>query len=184
MKKNTFLLLICLSLFACASLYALNRDARHLRHLGLDGPTKLSEIKGVIYIDSPTIGSLLQLRGIVGKGAFITKREQTVSDEECLLTPIRLAAGDFEGSSVGVYSSKAIRLVIYSSEVANKLLSGKEIVSKNYDITTLIEHRAGDIKIASGLQPSYGFVLNPVEWSWSSLFGLSKKTIACGTTFG
>ncbi len=145
---------------------------------------KFDDIKGVVYITSPKVGTLLQLQGIVGKGVFIvksTREEKGV--ETCLSAPIRVAAGGFGGASIGIRSSEAIQLVIYSSAVANRLLLDSEIFSEEYDVTVPSDARLGDIKIVSGLNLSHGFVLNPVEWSWSSLLGTSKESVACDVMF-
>jgi hypothetical protein len=164
------LFLVCASLSACSSGFDSDQSAWSNQHPDVD------EIKGMVYIASPTVGTLLQLRGIAGKGVLTIKQE---GEENCLSFPVRLAAGDFGGSNIGVHPSGAIRLVIYSSDVANKLLSGDEIVSEKYDVTELSDLRHGDIKIESGLNLSYGFVLNPGEWFWSSLFGPDQKKAPC-----
>lgn len=135
-----------------------------------------SDVMGVVTIESPKVGTLLQLRGIAGKGRLTVRQEGV---DTCLSSPIRLAAGDFGGSNIGIHSSGRIRLVIYSPEVADKLISGVEITSEDYKVTELSDEQLGDIKIGSGLSLNYGFVLNPGEWSWSSLFGRAKKTVNC-----
>ena len=142
--------------------------------------TSAADIKAVVYIDSPKAGTLLQLRGIAGKGVLIFQEASTKQSRDlCVSAPIRFAAGDFGGSTVGIQSTEAIRLVIYSDNVAEKLKAGDEVVSEDYDITDQNDARLGDIKIESGLTLSYGFVLNPGEWSWSSVFGLDRKTVDC-----
>jgi len=140
-----------------------------------------SDIKAVVYIESPKVGTLLQLRGIAGKGVFIA-REVSIKQQDdvlCTSAPIRFAAGDFGGSTVGIHSTDAIRLIIYSDKVAEKLIDGDEVVSDDYDITDQADMRLGDIKIESGLTLSYGFVLNPGEWSWPSVFGLDHEKVDC-----
>lgn len=139
------------------------------------------DIKGVVYIESPKIGTLLQLRGIAGKGVFITREANSKPQDKasCVSSPIRLAAGDFGGSTIGVLSTDAIWLLIYSDKVAKKLTAGDEVVSENYAVTDQNDVTLGDIKIESGLTLSYGFVLNPGEWSWSSLFGIDKEEVDC-----
>ncbi|MDE8601429.1 hypothetical protein M3I01_000605 [Marinomonas sp. RSW2] len=145
-----------------------------------------SEIKAVVYIASPKVGTLLQLRGIAGKGVLVSREvfgKQIIVKQQdnthCVAAPIRFAAGDFGGSAIGIQSIDSIRLLIYSDKVANRLIAGDEIVSEDYDITDQSDARLGDIKIESGLTLSYGFVLNPGEWSWSSMFGLDKQQVTC-----
>lgn len=142
-------------------------------------------VKGVVLIESPKMGSLLYLRGIAGKGVLTFKANASnVSGEEldkhqCLSTPIRFAAGDFSGSSIGINNVQSIRLLVYSDEIMDKLISGDEVVSKDYLVTVQKENSYGDIKIASGLTLNYDFVLNPGEWSWSSLLGLDQEKVNC-----
>jgi hypothetical protein len=165
------LLLVGVSISACSSGFNNPRSAWSNQYADLD------HIKGVVDIESPTVGTLLQLRGVAGKGILTVKQE---TPDTCVSVPVRLAAGDFGGESIGIHSSAAIRLVINSSEVANKLLSGDEVVSEDYDVTQLSDSQRGDIKIESGLDSSYGFVLNPGEWFWSSWFGLDQTEVSCG----
>jgi len=167
-------LLVCLSLFVCDS----GASDIHVIVKNIVEKESSSEenIKAVVLIESPKMGSLLHLRGIVGKGKLIIRQEDKVN---CVSTPIRLAAGDFGGSDIAFYSIDVIRLVIYCDEVVNKLISGDEVVSEGYHVTYQGKLPHGDINIVSGLSPSYGFVLNPGEWSWSSLFGSGKETVSC-----
>ena len=97
----------------------------------------------------------------------------------CVSSPIRFAAGDFGGDSIGIPSIEPIRLLIYSNKVAEILLDGDEVVSEDHVITNHSDTELGDIKIESGLTLSYGFVLNPGEWSWSSVFGWDREDIGC-----
>lgn len=142
-------------------------------------------VKGVVLIESPKMGSLLYLRGIAGKGALTFKASasnvsrERLGKHQCMSTPIRFAAGDFSGSSIGINNVESIRLLIYSDEIMDKLMSGDEVVSKDYLVTDQKENSHGDVKIESGLTLNYGFVLNPGEWSWSSLFGLDQEKVNC-----
>lgn len=169
-RKLLYLCLLGLSVSACSSGFSSGQSAWSSQHANQD------DIKGMVYIASPSVGSLLQLRGIAGKGVLTVRQE---SADTCITVPIRLAAGDFGGTDIGIHSSAAIRLLIYSHDVADKLLSGDEIVSEDYDVTEQSDLRSGDIKIESGLNLSYGFVLNPGEWFWSSLFGLDERNGPC-----
>ncbi|WP_394182897.1 hypothetical protein [Marinomonas posidonica] len=138
-------------------------------------------IKAVVYIESPKVGTLLQLRGIAGKGVLIAKKDNRQEEQTtCVSSPIRFAAGDFNGDSIGIQSVEPIRLLIYSDKVTEKLIGGDEVVSEHYVITDQSKPQLGDIKIESGLTLSYGFVLNPGEWSWASVFGLDHDEVGCG----
>ncbi|KJZ16188.1 hypothetical protein TW85_04025 [Marinomonas sp. S3726] len=131
---------------------------------------------GVVFIDSTTTGSLLQLRGIFGKGILLTKN---INKQTCIVSRLKLAAGDFGGSNISVHSSGPIRLDIYSREVVEKLNAGVEVVSEDYLITDLLEEKIGDIKISMGLSIKHGFVLNPINWSWLNIFDNKKNEVAC-----
>ncbi|MGO2008253.1 hypothetical protein [Vreelandella alkaliphila] len=146
-----------------------------------DEQVMLGDIKGVVIIESPKTGALLQLRGIAGRGMLISRETPTQQQDEahCVSVPMRFAAGDFGGSSIGIRSVEPIQLVIYDDEVMQKLTAGDEVVSEDYDITGQNEARLGDIKIISGLTLSYGFVLNPGEWSWLSVFGQAQNEVSC-----
>ena len=170
-----FSVLLLLSVSACSSEIT-NADQNDL--------VFIDNLKAVVYIESPKVGTLLQLRGIAGKGVLISK-EDTRQEEQatCVSAPIRLAAGDFGGDSIGIQSAEPIRLLIYSDKVADKLIAGDEVVSEDYVITDQNDVQLGDIKIESGLTRNYGFVLNPGEWSWSSVFGLDHKDVDCVTIY-
>lgn len=139
------------------------------------------DIKGVVIIESPKTGTLLQLRGIAGRGMLIARETFTQQQDEahCVSVPMRFAAGDFGGSTSGIRTAEPIQLMIYDDEVVQKLITGDEVVSEDYDITGQNEARLGDIKIISGLTLSYGFVLNPGEWSWLSMFGQAQDEVSC-----
>lgn len=160
----SFLLIVSVS--ACSSEEALVEKER----------INSDEIKGIVQIDHPKAGSLLHLRGIAGKGEFITRRKNR---DGCVSIPIRFAAGDFEGSNISIQYVDSIKLAIYSDEAAKKLIFGNEVVSENYHVTDTSNPQLGDIRIESGLTLSYGFVLNPEEWSWSSLISSGHTRASC-----
>lgn len=180
-KFSHFSSVICLSLIF-VSLSACSGDSKKTLLAGVKKPaaTELGQIKAIVDIASPKVGTLLQLRGIVGKGRLTVKQSGT---DSCVSMPLRFVAGDFGGSTIGINSSGPIRLVIYSNSVVNKLLSGDEVVSENYDITVVSDKQTGDIQIDSGMGKGYGFVLNPGESPWAALFGLSKEVSGCGGVF-
>ncbi|WP_421848061.1 hypothetical protein [Marinomonas sp.] len=164
-------ILLLLSVSACSS------EAKNTNESNL---AVSDNIKAVVYIESPKVGTLLQLRGIAGKGVLIAKKDNRLEEQAaCVSSPIRFAAGDFGGDSIGIQSVEPIRLLVYSNKVAEKLIAGDEVVSEDYVITAQSDAQLGDIKIESGLTLSYGFVLNPGEWSWSSVFGLDHEDVGC-----
>ncbi|RBP78227.1 hypothetical protein EBI01_18610 [Marinomonas rhizomae] len=172
-----------LSTILCSVLLLLSVSAcsREVKNTHESSLVSSDNIKAVVYIESPKVGTLLQLRGIAGKGLLIVKNDDKQNEQvTCSSSPIRFAAGDFGGDSIGIQSMEPIRLLIYSDKVVKKLNAGDEIVTEDYDITDRGDARLGDIKIESGLTLSYGFVLNPGEWSWSSVFGLDREKVDCG----
>ncbi|AEF56140.1 hypothetical protein [Marinomonas posidonica] len=133
------------------------------------------QIRAMVIIPSPKVGTLFNLRGVVGKGEMIVR----TTSQNCVAMPIRIAAGDFGGTNVGIYRGQPIRLRIYQKDIVQRLLSGDEVTSKHYHIKAVGDETAGDIQIESGLGLNYGFVLNPEEWSWGSIFGLNKQQVSC-----
>jgi hypothetical protein len=134
------------------------------------------DIKGMVLIESPKVGALLQLRGIVGKGRLIFRTDHS---QICVSVPIRLAAGYFGGLNLGFEDIERVQLTIYSDDIMEELIRGEEIISEDYQVTNQREETLGDIQINSGLTLDYGFVLNPGEWSWASLFGWDKEKVDC-----
>ena len=84
------------------------------------------DVKAVVYIESPKVGTLLQLRGIAGKGVLIAKKDNRQEEQTtCVSSPIRFAAGDFNVNSIGIQSVETIRLLIYSDKIVEKLIAGE-----------------------------------------------------------
>lgn len=142
----------------------------------LNGFPNPEQIKGVVFIDSAKEGSLLQLKGMAGKGVFVLPQQE---ESGCVALPLRFVAGDFGGPSIGIHSADPIRLVIYSEQVATSLAAGYDIVSEDYKITNQSDAMLGDIKISTTSDGQFGFVLNPGRWPWSGLFGYRAKPVAC-----
>jgi len=131
-----------------------------------------NDIKGIVIIEAPKIGSLLHLRGIAGKGELITNQDGSA---QCASSSIKFVAGDFGGSSIGIETRKPIRLVIYSDDIINRLIQGDKVVSKHYEVTNQQDDHHGDIRIESGLASSYGFVLREDSDTWPSWLESTQK---------
>ncbi|TDO95776.1 hypothetical protein [Marinomonas balearica] len=129
---------------------------------------------GVVSIKSPTVGSLLYLRGLAGKGDFVRKDSSFL----CYRSTIRIAAGDFNGEGISIRGAEPIVLVVYDEGAVEKLRQGDEIVSEDYEVS-VVGQPHGDMEIISGLSLSHGFVLNPGEWSLSSLLGINEDPVGC-----
>ncbi len=169
--KTVLTMGVVLSVTACASdkMLADKLQKNGISHLPRDA-------YGVVYIDSPTTGSLLYLRGTVGKGIMLLRKKQS---ELCAVKEVKIAAGDFEGRGVSVTQSDDVWLTIYNPDVAQELLNGKEVVSDDVVITDSNSASLGDIRIHSGVAMTQGFVLNPSEWQFVNLFSDSNEAFEC-----
>ncbi len=142
----------------------------------LAGFPQPEQIKGVVFIDSVKEGSLLQLKGMAGKGVLVVPVKEA---SRCASLSLRFVAGDFDGSSIGIHAAEPIRLVIYSERVTTALAAGHDIVSEDYNVTTQSDNTLGDIKVSASPDSKFGFVLNLGKWPWSGLFGNRTKPVEC-----
>ena len=67
---------------------------------------------GVAYIDAPRVATLLQLRGVTGRGTAVLKSDDS---HDCLTVPIRFVAGDFGGEGISANASSPIHLILQSA---------------------------------------------------------------------
>lgn len=145
----------------------------------IETPHTAETIKARVLVETPTMGSLLQLRGVVGDGKLFIKQQ----DHQCLQVPIKFIAGDFGGSSVAINGMDSVALAIYSDEVLQQLLAGEKIVSKRYQVTHLDgriqSESVGDMRIESGLASSYGFVLRRKGWRHPLSSADERQLSAC-----
>jgi hypothetical protein len=131
---------------------------------------------GVVQINTPRVATLLQLRGVLGRGTVVLKSGET---RDCLTLPIRFVAGDFGGDGISAQAAKPIRLIIRSARVANALAAGDDVVSDMYRISSVKDDTKADIIIQGGLSESHGFVLNPGNSIAADVFGATAKRTAC-----
>jgi len=131
---------------------------------------------GVAYIDAPRVATLLQLRGVTGRGTVIVKSDDS---HDCLTIPIRFVAGDFGGEGISTSETHPIRLILRSRRVAGALAAGDDVVSDMYRISTQPDDSEADIIIESGLSESHGFVLNPGRSVVADIFGAATSRTAC-----
>ena len=131
---------------------------------------------GVVYVDAPRVATLLQLRGVTGRGTVILKSDDS---HECLTIPIRFVAGDFGGEGISASATSPIRLILQSQRVANALAAGDDVVSDMYRISTRPDDPEADIVIQSGLSESHGFVLNPGSSVLADIFGAATSQTVC-----
>ena len=131
---------------------------------------------GVVQIDAPRVATLLQLRGVMGRGTAILKSGKY---RDCLTLPIRFVAGDFGGDGISAHAAKPIRLIIRSARVAKALADGEDVVSDMYRISSLKDDPKADLIIQGGLSESHGFVLNPGNSVVADIFGVTAGHTAC-----
>ena len=131
---------------------------------------------GVVQVDTPRVATLLQLRGVMGRGTAIMRSED---NQECLSLPIRFIAGDFGGDNISAHTTKSIRLIIQTAAVSKALARGDDIVSDMYRISSQMNDSSADIIIESGLSDSHGFVLNPGTSVVADIFGTTANRTNC-----
>lgn len=131
---------------------------------------------GVVRIDAPRVATLLQLRGVMGRGTAVMRSDD---DHDCLSLPIRFVAGDFGGDSVSTHTTKPIRLIIQSARISKALARGDDVVSDGYRISSEKGDSNADIIIESGLSNSHGFVLNPGTSVVADVFGTTASRTTC-----
>jgi len=130
---------------------------------------------GILTVDRPRQVTLLHLRGMGGDGEVILRGDEPGT---CLILPIRFVAGDFGGDSIGGHVSTPIRLVINSKRVAETLQRGQDVVSDTYRVSGHSDPDA-EIVLKSGLDESFGFVINPGSNILSDIFGVTTKSVSC-----
>lgn len=135
----------------------------------------------VIYAPDMRRGSLLMLRGAVGK-ADVTFRQ--TADSWCAPVPLRLLLGDFSGDSVAIGQSGPALVIVFNQEIADSMRAGHDITSDTLRVFSLdhalSEPGAGfDIVLAGSASPNDGFVLNMGRNLWSDIFGASAIPGPC-----
>lgn len=176
---------LCLPVFLICMLHGLvaqadaepNDDASIARNalLTATGQTIPAGAFGVLMIERPHQVTLLNLRGMGGRGEVILRSDEPGT---CQILPIRFVAGDFGGDMISGHLVDPIRLVIKSRRIAKALARGQDIVSDTYRVSGRMNPDA-DIVLQSGLDDSFGFVINPGRNILSDIFGVATKSTAC-----
>ena len=130
---------------------------------------------GFVLVRRPREATLLQLRGIAGKGQVVLRTDQPGM---CLTFPIRFVAGDFGGDAISGHLAEPILVVIKSRDVARTLARGRDVVSDEYSISTQMNSDS-DIVLQSGLDESFGFVINPGRNILGDIFGIRADRVSC-----
>lgn len=130
---------------------------------------------GFVVINRPREVNLLQLRGVAGSGQVVLRTDQKGM---CLTLPVRFVAGDFGGDSIKGHLAEPIHMVIKSRDVARTLAKGRDVVSDNYSVSNQI-HSDADIVLQSGLEETFGFVINPGRNILGDIFGVWADKTPC-----
>ncbi len=130
---------------------------------------------GIFVVNRPREVSLLDLRGMAGRGDVILRGDHS---GECLVFQARFVAGDFEGDGIGGHLAAPIRIVLQSRRVARALAQGHDVVSDTYRVTGQA-HQDADVVLGDGLADSYGFVINPGRNAMDEIFGVAHRRITC-----
>lgn len=130
---------------------------------------------GILLIERPREMTLLNLRGIGGRGEVVLRGDEPGT---CLTLAVRLVAGDFGGESITAHLAEPIRFAIGSRRAARALVAGQDIVSDMYRVSSRMDLDA-DIVLQSGLDESFGFVINPGRNIFSDVFGVTARQISC-----
>ncbi len=130
---------------------------------------------GFLIVPRPREVTLLQLRGIAGSGRAVLR---TDAPGICLTFPVRFVAGDLSGDQISGHLSEPIHLVIKSRRAARALAHGSDVVSDSFDVSTRMTPHT-DILMQSGLEESFGFVINPGRNILGDIFGVRTHRVSC-----
>ncbi len=130
---------------------------------------------GILSIERPREVTLLNLRGIGGSGDALLRTDDAGT---CVTIPVRFVAGDFGGDSISGHVAEPIHLVILSRQIASVLAKGEDVVSDSYRVSDHMGPDA-DIVLQSGLDASFGFVINPGRNILGDIFGVSAQRMSC-----
>lgn len=122
---------------------------------------------GVLYITDVAVGTLPLLKGVKGKGRYLTTNEQGAP---CEIEPVQFLAGSFGGRSIAVDEhSDDIVIEVYSAEISERLKHLQEVTSVEY---------SKDLQVKSGLDTTDAFIIQPKPF-WSSWWRYSKQNLLC-----
>jgi len=130
---------------------------------------------GFVSIARPREVNLLQLRGIAGSGQVVLRTDEP---GVCIMFPIRFVAGDIGGERITGHLAEPIHFVLKSRRVAKALARGRDVISDEYTVSTH-SHAGADIILHSGLDESFGFVINPGRNILGDIFGVRTDRLPC-----
>ena len=130
---------------------------------------------GIVKIARPRQATLLDLRGMAGRGDVILRSDET---GYCLTFPLRFVAGDFGGDTISARTVDPVKFVIKSGRVAKTLANGHDVISEDFRVSS-IDHPDADIFIEAGLGENFGFIFNPGRNLWAEFWGVDITRIPC-----
>lgn len=138
--------------------------------------TTARPVLGLVEIARVHTGTLLQLRGMAGRGqATLRLPEHGL----CVTIPLRFAAGDFGGREPADPLRGPVRLALHDPAMIRAMVNGHDIISDMFEVGMGASSDA-DIRILSGIEESFGFVLNPGLNIWAEIFGPRPVPSSCG----
>lgn len=127
----------------------------------------------VVVVPTPRSATLLQLRGISGRG-----KAHFRIDGKCYSMSVRFVAGDFGGDSISVNDLGPIQLRVVGAATIDALFRGQEVVSDMVEVGPAGSPDT-DIIIDTGLFADTGFVINPGSGIMADVFGARKQSKSC-----
>ncbi|MGI3183913.1 hypothetical protein [Nioella aestuarii] len=130
---------------------------------------------GLVEIEQVHTGTLLQLRGMAGRGQATLRLSER---DRCITIPLRFVAGDFGGRAPTRHPTGLVRLALLEPALVRAMVNGQDIVSDMFAVGTESTSNS-DIRILSGIEESFGFVLNPGLNIWAEIFGPRSVPSSC-----
>lgn len=137
------------------------------------GPDPAPDV-AFISVPEPRVASLLQLRGMAGRGSAIFRL-----DGRCGRLAVRLVAGDFAGMADAGERVRPILLKISGRELTRALAEGQDLVSDSVTISSDGAEFGAGVTILDGLPVGAGFVINPGSSILADMFGARVAPLSC-----
>ena len=120
-------------------------------------PTENRATLGYVSVPAPRTGTLMHLRGMVGRGDAILRLS---GNRGCARLKLRFVAGDFGGLARNRWGD-GVYLEIRSSAIVADLMRGVEVISDEVRVSTDAGDPLAEIIIHCGLRADTGFILAP-----------------------
>lgn len=127
-----------------------------------------------ISVPEPRVATLLQLRGMAGRGVAVYRL-----DGRCEAMAVRLVAGDFAGLDEAGGGVRPITLRIARTELVRALADGQDLVSDMITTSADPADTGVDVTVLGGLAVGTGFVINPGSSFLADMFGAPVEAVPC-----